>query len=430
MSFLNINNTMKAVIILRENAIASGKSLMRLWGLTLLERSLYTLQKAGINDFIIVCGSYYDAVNEYTENKNLKREFKLELFDSIGDIQMSNDKFLVVNSNVIFDERIIKNLITRANNNSIICVDSSPKYAEMDTDLSERFVNVGIFLCNKRDMHILENITQNTFISKEVIKNSEMEIYDVNGSFWYKVVAQENLKTAKAILLNKHLSNPDWVEDNLSITGRRILSKFLLKWLVSTRLSPNQISIIGLSSFLASAFLFSFGGYVYNIIGGIFMLIGMSLDFSDGMVARLTFRTSKYGEWLEHIFDKIAINFIIFGATIGLYIQTGHILSWIVGIFLLISISLSSFMNKTHKEVFNRDLTSLIEELDNSRREIALKRFYNFCGFFAGAFLWILIGAFLNILLISFLVIIIGVNLQMLILFIGKNYWETEKVSK
>ena len=409
---------MKAVIILRENAIISEKSLPRLWGLTLLERSLYTLRDAGVGDFLIVCGSHSDAVNEYIENKNLKRDFKLALFDSIGDIQMNNSQFLVVDSNVIFDERIIKNLITIANNNSIICVDSSPKYAEMDTVLSEGFVNVGIFLCNKKDIPILENIAHDTFISKDVVKDYGMKIYDVNGSFWYKVETQQNFKTAKDILWDKHRSNPDWVEGNLLITARRILSKFLLKWLVSTRLSPNQISIIGLSSFLVSAFLFSFGGHVYNIIGGIFILIGLSLDFSDGLVARLTFRTSKYGEWLEHIFDKIAINFIIFGATIGLYIQTGNILSWVLGIFLIISLSLSSFMNKTHKEVFNRDITSLVEELGNSRREIALKRFYNFCGFCARAFLWILIGAFLNIMLISFLVIIIGANLQMLMLFV------------
>ena len=411
---------MKAVIILKENAVVSGKSLMRLWGLTLLERSLYTLQKAGINDFIIVCGSYYDAVNEYIENKNLKREFKLELFGSVGDIQMNNSQFLVVDSNVIFDEGIIKNLITRANNksNSIICVDSSPKYVEMDTDLSKDFLNAGIFLCNKKDLAILEYTAQNNFISKEAIKNSEMEFYDVNGGFWYKVETQQNLKTAKDILWDKHRSNPDWVEGTLLITARKILSKFLLKWLVNTRLSPNQISVIGLSSFLASAFLFSFGSYTYSIIGGIFMLIGISLDLSDGLVARLTFRTSKYGEWLEHIFDNIAINFVVFGATIGLYIQTGNILAWVLGVFLIISISLSSFMNKTHKEVFNKDITSLVDALDNSKRENALKRFYNFCGLCARSFLWILIGAFLNIMLISFLIIVIGVNLQMLVLFI------------
>ena len=414
---------MKAIIILRENAVADEKLLPRLWGLTLLERSLYTLQKAGIGDFLIVCGSHYDVVNRYIENKKLKKDFNLTLFDSVNDIQITDDQFLVVDSNVIFDENIIKNLITRAHKKLVVCVDSSPKYAEMSADTSEGFVNVEIFLCNKKDIPILENIAQNTFISKEVIKDYGMEIYDVNGGFWYKVETQENFKTAKTILLDKHLSNPYWVEGNLLVTTRKLLSKFLVKWVVNTRLSPNQISLIGLSSFLASAFLFSFGSPGYNIIGGIFILIGMSLDISDGMVARLTFRTSKYGEWIEHIFDKTAINFIIFGGTIGIYIQTGHILSWILGIFLIISLSLSSFMNKTHKEVFNRDITLLIEELDNSRREIALKRFYNFCEFCARAFLWILIGAFLNIMLISFLVIIIGVNLQMLVLFIlGLRY--------
>jgi len=409
---------LKAVIIIKEDAIASKKSLPRLWGLTLLERSLYTLQKVGINDFLIVCGPYYDVINEYVENKKLQRDFKLGLFDSIDNIQMNNSQFLVVDCNVVFDENIIKNLIIKANKKSIVCVDFFPKYVEIVTDLSKNFLNVGIFLCNREAFPILENIFQNTFVSKEDIKNSGVEIYDVNGAFWYKIDTQQNLKTAKDILLDRHLSNPDWVESDILVTTRRLLSKFLLKYLVSTRLSPNQISLIGLSSFLASAFLFSFGNYAYNIIGGIFLLIGMSLDILDGMVARLKLKTSKYGEWLEHIFDQISINFIIFGATMGLYIQTGYPLLWMVGIFLIISHSLSSFINKTHKEIFDKDIVLLIDELGNSKKETVLKRSYKFFGLCAGSFLWILIGAFLNIMLVSFLVIIVGVNLQMLILFV------------
>lgn len=403
---------MKAVIVIGENTVVDGKILPRLWGLTLLERSLYTLRDAGINGFLIVCGSQYDAVNKHIENKKLKRDFNLTLFNSIEQIQMTDNQILFVDSNLLFDKNIIKNLISKRNTKPLVCVDSSPKYVEMDTDLSEGFANVGIFLCNKRELPILENIAQNTFIPKEVTKNSGMEFNDLNGAFWYKIETKQNLETARAILLDRYSSNPGYFEDTITISVRKLFSKSLLKWLVNTRLSPNQISVIGLSSFLASAFLFSFGDYFFNVVGGLLLMVGISLDFMDGMVARLTLKTSKLGEWLEHIFDCIAMNFVIFGATIGLYIQTGYMWSWMLGMFLIILHSVNSFLNKTYLEIFKEDINSAEFHARRLNSGSVSKFFYKFFRLCSRSFLWMLAGAFLNIMLISFMIIALGTSYQ------------------
>lgn len=111
---------MKAVIVIGENTVVDGKILSRLWGLTLLERSLYTLQKSGINDFLIVCGLHYENINRYIEDKKLGRVFNLELYNNIEDISTVDNQILVVDHNVIFDENIVRNLLTKENNISSV----------------------------------------------------------------------------------------------------------------------------------------------------------------------------------------------------------------------------------------------------------------------------------------------------------------------
>jgi phosphatidylglycerophosphate synthase/choline kinase len=405
---------MKAAIIIRENAVVDGKPLPRLWGLTLLERSVYTLQKVGINDFLIVCGSRYDAINGYIENKKLKRDFNLTLFNSIDDIQMNNDHLLVVDSNVIFDENIIKNLIAKANKKSIICVDSSPKYAERDTDLSGNFFNAGIFLCNRGDIHILENIAKNTFISKEVIKNYGMEFYDVNGAFWYRIKTQKDLKIAEDILLNR---NSTHIENEGSLINfiRKFPVRFLVKYLAKHAITPNQVSFIAFLSYLTSAFIFSYGVRVYDLVAIIVLLLGLSLDFSDGMLARLKFKTSRYGEWHEHLFDLIGFFSIIIGITIGLYNKSHSILPGIVGMLLISTYSLSSFISKSYREVFKKDI-NLIDIDPNIKKENMIFRLYNLCEISAKPFLWIVVGALLDLMVICFLIIIINIGIPILII--------------
>ena len=248
---------MKAIILAREENITIERkktnALVRLCGLTLLERNLYTLKKAGIDDFFIVCGSQYDIIRNFIENQKLSENFNLSLFREIDDISLEDEQFLVLDVNVIFDFDIMKNLIAQADKDSIICVDSSPKYVKIDIDSSKEFINTGIFLCNRRDLPISKNIIRNSFISKQDIEKSKIRIHDVNGGFWFKINTEQDLKTAEDILLNIIPVHEDFVGKYV----RKIPAKFLIKHLIKTPITPNQVSLLTFLSFLIAAFLFS-----------------------------------------------------------------------------------------------------------------------------------------------------------------------------
>lgn len=413
---------MKAIILARgENALIERKkpnALVRLCGLTLLERNLYTLKKAGIGDFLIVCGSQYDIIKNFIENQKLSENFNLSLFRKIDDIPLNDDQFLVLDVNVVFDDNIIKEFIAKAGKGSIICVDFSPKYVKVDTAPSKGFLNTGISLCDKRDLSLSEDIIRNSFISEQIVEESKIGIYDVNGEFWYKINTRQDLKTAENLLLNMIPKS-----GFISTCIRKIPAKFLVKYLIKTPITPNQVSLLALLSFLFAAFLLSFGKYNYDVIAGIMVLLALVLDHCDGGIARLKFKTSKYGAWLDNMCDTIGTYLVIFGATIGLYIRTYDILSWIVGMLLLFSYSVEYYEDRSSKEAFGTNVNTTTTTLPVFKKETMSRKFYNrikyslSLNWFAELIL-ISIGAFLNIMLIIFLILIVAMDSELLIKFI------------
>lgn len=90
----------------------------------------------------------------------------------------------------------------------------------------------------------------------------------------------------------------------------------------STGLSPNFWTSIGLGFALFSAIVYGLGIEFGLIIGGVLLLISGFFDMVDGQVARVTGKTSKKGEYLDSMFDKIAEVAIFMGILVGGYAES------------------------------------------------------------------------------------------------------------
>lgn len=408
---------MKAIVLIsEEETIEKDKpnALVQLCGLTLLERNLFTLKQAGIGEFLIVCGSQYDIIKNFIENKKLSENFNLNLFRKIDDLNNDNEIFVVLLDAIIFDFDIIKNLIVKNGNDSIICIDSSPKYIRIDKDLSKQLANVGIFLCSRK-LTATQSIIKSPFIYEHIIDKLKIKLYDVKGDFWFRINSQQDLKSAENYLLNLIPVDEDFIGTYI----RKNPAKFIIKHLINTSLTPNQISVLTFLSLVLAAFFLSFGKYNYNIIAGIMMLIALILDHCDGGIARLKFSTSRFGAWLDDILDTIGFYAVIIGVTIGLYIQSPSPLPWIVGMLLLFSDSVVYHDSSLSKRIFGAGVKNIITTVTFFKKETLFMRFYNFIkkGLYlswAGKLLLISIGAFLNSMLIFFSILIVFINVQWL----------------
>ncbi len=82
------------------------------------------------------------------------------------------------------------------------------------------------------------------------------------------------------------------------------LSVRLIHWLVNkTTISPNTITVIGLSLRLLTAALFAVGTPETLMGGALAYIAAYVCDCSDGAVARITGKTSEFGRYLDHVSD-------------------------------------------------------------------------------------------------------------------------------
>ena len=89
----------------------------------------------------------------------------------------------------------------------------------------------------------------------------------------------------------------------------------------STGLSPNFWTFVGLGFALTAAIVYGMGVEFGLILGGILLLVSGFFDMVDGQVARVTGKTSKKGEYLDSMFDKISEVAIFLGILVGGYAE-------------------------------------------------------------------------------------------------------------
>jgi len=111
-----------------------------------------------------------------------------------------------------------------------------------------------------------------------------------------------------------------FVLNNLRESLRPALEK-VGKGFAATGLSPNFWTVVGLIIALSSAIVYGMGMEFGLIIGGILLLVSGFFDMVDGQVARVTGKTSKKGEYLDSMFDKISEVAIFLGILVGGYAE-------------------------------------------------------------------------------------------------------------
>ncbi len=89
------------------------------------------------------------------------------------------------------------------------------------------------------------------------------------------------------------------------------------KGFASTGISLNGWSCISLVFAFASAFIFGWNVESSLIIGGIVLLLAGFFDIVDGQVARVSQKITKFGGFLDSVFDKIAEVAIFLGILVG-----------------------------------------------------------------------------------------------------------------
>ena len=107
------------------------------------------------------------------------------------------------------------------------------------------------------------------------------------------------------------------------------LANLLMRPLVATRVTPNQITTLSLALGLLAAWLYTLGGAAAHLGGACFMLAFL-LDHADGELARMTGRTSAFGHYYDLAAGGAVLVALFVGIGIGL--QRDALGAWPLGL--------------------------------------------------------------------------------------------------
>lgn len=364
-SSMNHKNEVRHAIILaagksqrfRDKGLKKPKVLLKIGGLRLLERSILTLREAGIEHFRITVGAYREQIMEEMKQIPRLKEMDIEYIEC-EDYELGNGvsfgagadglekPFLLTMSDHIFSPETIKEFIGKAleepNLPALACdpnleevfdmddatkvVSDSGKIKSIGKELeSYDLVDTGLFYFPakygnniaaqvKAGARSVSNIIQG-FMNNEGVRATALV-----KPMWQDVDYPGMKKEAEKRLVESIVQESDgWVSKNIN----RFFSTRISLWLSNFDIHPNVVTGIVFLITLIGAWLAASGEYLWIVLGAFIFQIASILDGCDGELARLTFRTSRFGEW----FNKITANtrYILFFGALGLsaYRATG-----------------------------------------------------------------------------------------------------------
>ena len=223
---------------MRQKENGSSKPLIRLLGLTLIERIILTAKKAGISNFLIVIGYNGDKIRkhltdgrklgvklDYVVNDEWKRGNGISVLKAR---EFFRESFVLLMADHIFDHEILNELrkTTLRQDECILCVDGKMhKYLDLEdatkvivtdgriTDIGKELIHynaidTGIFLCTPTIFDALDESIANGNESLSgginiLVNKGKMKTLDVSDKYWIDVDHGKALKKAKSLLIEQ-----------------------------------------------------------------------------------------------------------------------------------------------------------------------------------------------------------------------------------
>ena len=142
---------------------------------------------------------------------------------------------------------------------------------------------------------------------------------ETNRSHWYQDVRDAaDVQAAEKRLFNSLKGEFEGFVDRFF---NRKVSRWFTRIFLAAGLSPNAITILATGVGLVAAAGFGVGTYNAGIVAALLFQLAAIIDCCDGEVARLTFTESPFGAWLDIAMDNVVHMAIFAGIALGSYLR-------------------------------------------------------------------------------------------------------------
>ena len=409
---------------------ADSKPLMPLLGIPLIERVIQEAALAGVKEFCVVTGYRAESVTSFCSALAHKIGLSIVTVENEKWASTQNgtsvlcaqdfikgSAFILLMSDHLFDHALLQKMLStpQQNNAVTLMVDKRLNHALVDIAdvtnvnvVGDKIINIGkaiteynaydtgIFYCSAQLFDALKECAKNdkTSLTDAILwlaKERKVLAIDIKDSFWIDVDDAKSARKAEAALLQKLSNKPH--DGPIAKYLNRPISIRISKWLVSTNITPNQISISVFCMSVIAALLFTVASYPLLILGGILAQFSSIVDGCDGEVARLKYSSSRYGGWLDAVLDRYSDGVLLFGLTLYAYQQMN---SSVLAIYIGFIAIMGSFV-----------LSYTADKYDQRMKAMLQKRFHLRIGRDIRVFLILLFSltnqVFLGLLIIAFI---------------------------
>jgi phosphatidylglycerophosphate synthase len=141
---------------------------------------------------------------------------------------------------------------------------------------------------------------------------------ETNRSHWYQYVRDAaDVQAAEKKLFNSLKGEFEGFVDRFF---NRKISRWFTRIFLVAGFSPNAITILAAVVGLVAVAGFGVGTYSAGIIAALLFQLSAIIDCCDGEVARLTFTESPFGAWLDIAMDNVVHMAIFAGIAVGSYL--------------------------------------------------------------------------------------------------------------
>ena len=292
-------------------------------GIKMLERLILTLQRADLDEIVILSQGSMGNIREKTENgmsndsrfqaqitwheqtENKDQEIWQHIQSLIG-----SQVFLLMNGNMVVTATTIQDFIEQSNQQGVFEKDAIVRLE------GPQIKSGNIFLSSSSKLETLKNyITDpNTRTLGNVIS------LDSPKHFGKLVEDESSTRQVERDFINLH---KHYYRQFMDFWVSSYFSLKISSLLVRTSITPNMLTLFGLVIGLFAAWQFSQGDYWGGFLGGLAFVGTAIWDCCDGDVARLKFMESDFGDTLDTTCDNLNNVFAFTGIMIGMAMNSG-----------------------------------------------------------------------------------------------------------
>lgn len=334
---------------------SQSKPLTRVGGLTLLERSILAGAAAGFVEIVVVTGHGADTVAQHVLDVSRRRRVAVRVVhndryeqgngssvlaarDAVG-----REPFVLVMADHVFSAGLLSRLrrLPVADGEAIVAVDRTLGEATSvdrrdatkvclddgrvtaigkELDVYDAF-DVGAFVCGHgfftAAARAAESGTATVTAAVEVlVGEGAARAVELTADEWWADVdtPSDRRRVHRHLLRGTGKALDGAVAARLNrVLSQRVTTPALLA--VAPTITPNQVTFVAVATALGAGVAFALGA---EVAAGVLLTLASVIDGSDGEVARLTYRSSRYGAFFDATMDRIADGLFLMGAAVYL----------------------------------------------------------------------------------------------------------------